>query len=449
MVCTEEICVRLRANDPELTVIRSYDIEDYDSNRLMELTDAAKHSHHLEWIYVDLDYVRMDGWAALASLVNISRSLEKLWMLNLRSEQRPRTEYISQFFAAMIPRAVSIKGFGLEMEEPDRTFGSLERPYISNFFAKNDTIEIVNILCERRGNGGELYNHHHNEGSSFLDCVLLGLARNTTVEHLILRHSNRSPGCWMQVQSQSIREFFRYNESVKTVGYMVGNNLAEAEGLGTSLKFNRKPRGLSLHNMSEAAAVGFFLHLPASNLRTLTLRECALARDDVLTTLNIGVRDCHDLRELDIDLIPEGQPVSHLDDILRSLGPAMSNHPSLKFFRIDSGRCLDQAGGAALGACLSSNRVLEDVFIGCDEVTDSGASALSAQFASIQQRSLQSLRLKCSVMSEQARQDFLEEPGQNTNFPRCYVEYVPSAGNDEQATGENLNHVGRSQQISG
>uniref|UniRef100_A0A7S1D5C5 Uncharacterized protein n=2 Tax=Cyclophora tenuis TaxID=216820 RepID=A0A7S1D5C5_CYCTE len=423
---SDKLCRRLRSNDPNLSVLRSYEIEDYDGTTLVQLVDAARHSQHLKWMYVDLDYMKMNAWEALAAFVNVSRSIEKLWVWNLRSQIPSRTEYISQFFSAMNPRAVSLQGFGIEMREPDRPFMGLERACVENFFARNDTITIVNILCEVRDKRKTKRipagpTNTHNLGSSFLDCALAGLQRNDTVQYLILRHSDQGEDCRMQINPTCIREFFRYNQTVETFSYLVGDSAEDAEILGTSLQFNRKSREICLHNMSEDASISFFAQLPgACKLDTLTLRDCAFATDVGLNVLAKGVGECDCLKRLDLELIPQDQEGDLLDDLLSRLCPFLVEHPSLRSLKMGNGRRLGMSGAHAIGDCISFDAPIKEVDLQVEELTIAGAHALAGKIPFFEK--LRTFRLKCTFMHRESRHILMDALEQNEHLKKWKVD---------------------------
>ena len=421
---SDKLCHRLRSNDPGLSVIRSYEIEDYDATKLVQLMDAARHSQHLKWMYIDLDYMKMNAWESLAAFVNLSRSIEKLWVWNLRSQIATKTEYISQFFSAMNPRAVSLQGFGIEMLEPDRRFLTLERACVENFFARNDTITIVNILCEaRRHPQNQVEHESQDRGSSFLDCALSGLQRNDTVEYLILRHSDQSDDCCMQINPNSICEFFRYNQSVHTLSYLVGNSTRDAEALGASLKFNRRPRELCLHNMSEQAAMAFFAQLPgACKLETLTLRDCSFGTAETVGAFVQGVCGCTCLKKLDIELIPQGQSLAYTDRFLVELCPCLAVHSTLREVSIGNGRQLGTVGANALGESLSAESGLEEIELRVEEVTVAGAKTLASKIPSF--RGLRSFHLRSSVMTRQSQELLLDSVEKNAQIKSWRIESI-------------------------
>ena len=331
----EDLCARLACDDPTLEILKCHKVDNFDETKLRLLLKQATSFHtHLKAFYAAMDHTSIEGWASLAHFLNASESLEKLWIFCLRSGSCPAA-CVSHFFSVADPHRVSIQGLGLEIQEPERTFHAKERNSIERFFALNTSITILNILCEvqpiRHKQKRRIINHNgYHSNSSFLDCVLNGLAFNKSVSHLILRHSNTMVHCRLELNEQALRSFFEKNESVDDFGVLIGSSHRAAASIARSLQHNRKPRRLYFHEMSEAASLTLFDGLPkAKNVEELSLVNCLLDDSTVHDKLSEGVRGCNGLLSLCVEFSDTFVFTPSLDDLLTRIGPVVLEHPSL------------------------------------------------------------------------------------------------------------------------
>lgn len=191
---------------------------------------------------------------------------------------------------------------------------------VHDFFAKSALTHVRFAVSEELGLWGA------RQQVSLLECLVTGLAKNTTVESLELKLVNGA-----DLSEDSMEMLFQHSRCLRTIRITAHDQLMEpfVTDLLTALRSSCVPRDVSLKNLSLEASVALFEGLASANMiESLTIEKLEYGSKD-LELLSDGLSNNSTIRKL-ILIAVSGE----LQTTLNALAPILSSHGSLQSFQI-------------------------------------------------------------------------------------------------------------------